>query len=95
MTAATTTANSQLHPVFRAALSAFVHSDALAIQRAAYVKALQRHDWSHEFSDDGAVARRGRESLAQLRMVQRELDPEFFIWNTYAPAQCRDGAVYA
>lgn len=96
MNAATTAAhNGHLHPIFQAALASFgAPSQVAQIQRAAYVKALKAHDWSHDFSDDADVARRGRESLALLRMVQREIDPEWAVWNVIAPACCRNGASY-
>jgi hypothetical protein len=40
-------------------------------------------------SDDQRAWRDGRDSLAELRMVQREIDPEFVVWNRYAPASHR------
>lgn len=95
MHAATATANSHLHPVFRAALESFSAPAALEqAKRLAYVAALRGHDWSFEFSDDARAVRHGRESLAQLRLAQRELDPAFVLWNQHAPAQCRNGAAY-
>lgn len=59
--------------------------DVLAIQRTAYVKLLQRHDWSYEFADDASVYRKGRDERDELRMVQRELDADYSIWNAHAP----------
>jgi hypothetical protein len=70
-------------------------SDAAEAQRAAYVRLLLRHDWSHEFSDDHSKYERGRRQLAELRSVQRAIDPTFEVWNAHAPAVCRDGASYA
>lgn len=87
------TRNKHVHPAFASLLNGFasVPADALAIQRATYVSLLVKQDWSAEFSDDGDVARRGRASLRELRMLQRELDPEFELWNRHVPAACLNG----
>ena len=65
------------------------HAQAQSAQVNAYIKLLQRMDWSFEMSDDQRVWRAGRDSLAELRMVQRELDPDFVVWNRYAPEAYR------
>lgn len=86
---------SNLHPVFQAALATFSQPDVIrSAQRSAYIQALKNHDWSFEFSDDQATYAAGRESLAQLKLAQRELDADFAIWNQHAPAVCRNGGVY-
>jgi hypothetical protein len=82
--------NAHLHPLFAAALRAPI--DARALQRAAYVTLLQQHDWSHEFSDDGDVYKRGRAQLQELRLLQRDLDPDGALWNAHAPAAYRIAA---
>lgn len=66
-----------------------------AARREAYIKALKAHDWSSQFSDSADVAQRGREALRELKHLQRELDPEFEVWNTYCHPKCRDGREYA
>ena len=50
-----------------------------------YTNALRAMDWGFEFSDDNSVYQRGREELARLRRIQRQLDPGAVIWNQYAP----------
>ena len=50
-----------------------------------YARDLRRMDWGFEFSDENPVYQRGREELARLRKIQRELDPGAVIWNQYAP----------
>jgi hypothetical protein len=86
-----------MNAIFAAILhsAASAHRDAMAIQRAAYITALKRHDWSHEMSDDHSRYVIGRQQLAELRMVQREIDSDYSLWNQHAPAQCRDGKSYA
>lgn len=81
------TGNSHVHPAFAGFLNSVrtAPADALAIQRAAYVSLLQRHDWSFEFSDDHAVYQRGSNALSTLRMLRRELDADGSIWNAHAP----------
>lgn len=85
-----------LHPIF-AGIVASIQTAPVALreaQRRAYVTLLQRHDWSHEFSDDHGAYTRGREQLAELRLVQREIDPDFAIWNQHCPPQCVNGRIY-
>lgn len=80
----------ELHPVFAGMLRAAFGADAAATiraaQRTAYVRALQAHDWGFEFSDDHSRYTAGKEALAQLKLAQREVDPDFSVWNQYAPA---------
>ena len=56
---------------------------------AEYKRRLGNHDWFYEYSDDHGVWRKGSEMYATLRSMQAEMDPDFAIWNTYAPAQYR------
>lgn len=51
---------------------------------ADYRAALAAHDWYFEYSDDHAVWSAGRASLARIANLQRELDPDFAVWNLYA-----------
>jgi broad specificity polyphosphatase/5'/3'-nucleotidase SurE len=89
-----TASPSALHPVFEALTRSI--QDAPRIVRQAqidgYVKALRLHDWSHEASDDHNVWRAGRAQLKHLEQLQRELDPDFAIWNVNAPAAYRRSA---
>jgi hypothetical protein len=50
-----------------------------------YRTMLREHDWSFEYSDDQRVWRLGRLAQEQLEFLQRELDPDFTIWNSIAP----------
>lgn len=90
-------AHAHVHPMLRGLLDAMQTwpSDAAEAQRQAYTKLLLRHDWSHEFSDDTDKAQRGRAQLRELRLVQREVDPDFAIWNQHCPKQCVNGARYS
>lgn len=75
---------SQVHPTIMAAMAP--HIDASAeLRRARYVSALIRHDWHHEFSDDGRVVREGRAALAELRRERAAIDPDCELWNRHAP----------
>jgi len=65
------------------------------LRRSAYVSALARFDWSHEFSDDASVARAGRRRLEELRHEQEQIDPDFAIWNKHCHPACKNGARYA
>ena len=69
--------------------------DAQSIEYQAYIKLLEQHDWSHSFSDDYSRVTRGERQLAALRTAQRALDPQFVVWNRFAPEQCRDGRSYS
>lgn len=54
-----------------------------------YRELLARHDWFHAYSDDYSVYRRGEESMAHIRRLQPQVDHDFSMWNTYAPAEFR------
>lgn len=56
---------------------------------ARYKRMLEEHDWDFEASDDGRAWRLGRLALEQLQFLRRELDPDWAIWNAYAPAAHR------
>ena len=55
-------------------------------QLALYQQRLAAHDWFFEYSDDHSVWLSGRAELGQLQSMQRELDPDFAIWNQFAPS---------
>lgn len=79
-----------VHPVFaslmRAAFGPEAQQQIRHAQRMAYEKALLSHDWDFEMSDDHDHCWvPGNESLAQLKLARRELDPDGAIWNQYAP----------
>jgi hypothetical protein len=87
-------ASSLLHPIFQGILQSFADAPKI-VARVDYEVALRKHDWAHEFSDDGNVYRRGREQLKALREQQASIDPDWRIWNSIAPPQCRDGHSYS
>ena len=54
-----------------------------------YRKALAAHDWWYAFSDDGSVWRSGRASLDRLSQAAKAIDPQWQIWNEYAPDEMK------
>lgn len=64
-------------------------------RRAAYIAQLKAHDWEHEFSEDYRVWRAGRDSLALLRAMQKEVDLDGSIWDQHAPEGHRIGHLIA
>jgi hypothetical protein len=50
-----------------------------------YRRRLKAHDWSYDYSDDYHVYKRGKEELGWLRGQQKMLDPDYTIWNSFAP----------
>lgn len=56
-----------------------------------YINALKWHDWSFEFSDDSTSYDRGRAVRQQINAAQPALDPEFKLWNQYAPHDFKRG----
>lgn len=51
-----------------------------------YTNQLIRHDWSYDWSDDYSVWSKGNEQRKALSVMQKQLDPDFTIWNKHAPA---------
>jgi hypothetical protein len=60
-------------------------ASAAAQTLARYRAMLVEHDWEFEHSDDQRIWRLGRLALEQLQFLQREIDPDFKIWNEIAP----------
>jgi hypothetical protein len=90
----TRTGNPHVHPIFSAAVAAFSPAGQAQIanaNRAAYVRLLQRHDWSFQHSDDPQRYAQGQRERAELRMVAHELDADYSIWNSHAPAAHANG----
>lgn len=56
-------------------------------QLTLYQQRLAAHDWSFEYSDDHSAWQRGRAKLQELQYLQPAVDPDFTIWNRYAPAE--------
>lgn len=51
----------------------------------AYACQLSNHDWTYEYSDDGRVWRAGKASQEALEVAQKQIDPDYVIWNRFAP----------
>jgi hypothetical protein len=60
--------------------AALTEACAQKYRREQYEDALKQFDWMHEFSDSNEVARRGREALKELHVMQAELDPTGELW---------------
>ena len=52
-----------------------------------YNAALDRMDWTFEFSDDISVYRAGRDALRDLHAMQSDVDPNGAIWYSYVDAK--------
>jgi hypothetical protein len=50
-----------------------------------YVQHLQYHDWYFNYADDHRVWEAGNAAAHKLHDEQKRLDPEFLVWNQYAP----------
>ena len=56
-----------------------------------YLEALESHDWSYTYSEDQSAYESGSKSRETLLELQKQIDPEFQIWNTVAPKAWQDG----
>lgn len=54
-----------------------------------YINHLKYHDWFFQYSDDHSVWTRGNRARQQLLREQKELDPDWSIWNQHAPDECK------
>ena len=50
-----------------------------------YISALKSHDWWYDRSDDPSVYRSGSRERADLVAAAEKIDPDYAIWNAYAP----------
>ena len=57
--------------------------------QAKYVKLLQGMDWYYEYSDDNRVWQKGQTQYQDLLKIAKKVDPDFSIWNRYAPQDCQ------
>lgn len=77
---------SELHPTFSDIFKNFgVMPESIEMQ--SYRSLLKRHDWSFEYSDDGMVYRNGKKQRETLSAMRATLDPDFSVWNSYAPPE--------
>ena len=54
-----------------------------------YKELLKKHDWYYDYSDDFSVYEKGLKEYKTLIESRRTYDPEFEIWNTLCPTDCR------
>lgn len=54
-----------------------------------YINQLIRHDWSYDYSDDYSAWKKGLAERNALSALQKQVDPDFTIWNKHAPASYR------
>jgi hypothetical protein len=52
---------------------------------AAYRARLQAFDWAFDYSDDARYVRAARTTLAELKQLQAEIDPDRSIWTQVVP----------
>jgi hypothetical protein len=57
--------------------------------REQYIEWLASHDWDYEHSDDQTAWRKGYQQRVQLMVLQPLLDPNYVVWNMYAPIEHR------
>lgn len=51
-----------------------------------YIDALKQHDWTYDFSDDHRSYLRGHAQREHLRKLRPVVDPDYELWNQYAPS---------
>jgi hypothetical protein len=54
-----------------------------------YIDLLKSHDWYYSYSDDHRVWKDGELKARQLQELQQAHDPDFSVWNQYAPQDCK------
>jgi hypothetical protein len=75
--------NEHVHPAFAAVLTAVVQPTPTPEQE--YRKALKAFDWFYSMSDEMKWVNAGASQHAQLRAMQKSIDPSGAIWNEYRP----------
>ena len=56
------------------------------ISEQLYRELLATHDWTYDYSDDYSVWARGKGVHEKILGLAKHIDPEFKIYNEYAPA---------
>jgi len=54
-----------------------------------YIQHLKNHDWWYDYTEDFSVWMGGRKSWELLTDRQELLDPDFKLWNQYAPDEMK------
>lgn len=52
-----------------------------------YRRLLGEKDWSYNYADDHSAWRRGSDRHKELVAISLEVDPDYKIWNSYAPTE--------
>jgi hypothetical protein len=65
----------------------FISEMQAMMDKIIYINDLKSHDWYYQYSDDQRVWRAGGEASAALHAKQQRLDPDFLLWNKYAPKE--------
>lgn len=50
-----------------------------------YKAALRAHDWFYMYADDYRSFDKGKDQWASINIMQKKIDPDFIIFNEYAP----------
>ncbi|MEY4441047.1 MAG: hypothetical protein RL442_47 [Pseudomonadota bacterium] len=50
-----------------------------------YKAALKAHDWFYMYADDYRSFDKGKDEWAAISAMQKSIDPDFIIFNEYAP----------
>lgn len=54
-----------------------------------YEALLVNLDWYYDMSDDNRVYKAGSEAYTEAVRLRDEVDPEWMVWNEYAPEELR------
>lgn len=54
-----------------------------------YQTLLASMDWTYEYSDDNKVYKAGSQAWMEAVRLGEEVDPEWVVWNEYAPEEMR------
>ena len=59
-----------------------------------YIAGLKAKDWAYEMSDDHSVWQKGFNEHSRLALAQTKHDPEYLLWNAFAPEGHKIGRVF-
>jgi len=54
-----------------------------------YQMLLQNMDWYYDYSDDNTAYQVGAKQYTEAVVLRDEVDPEWVVWNEYAPEEMR------
>lgn len=61
--------------------------------RIEYENLLKHHDWWFEFSEDFSVWKKGKRELEIITHLQKVIDKDSVLWDTYAPDEMKRSIV--